>query len=390
VNKSSGTLTLANNVTVNQILTLSSGVLTTGSNSISVTNTAVGAVSIPTTSGSINGTIVRKLANGISGLYQFTNDSTYMYLDGTQTNDMTVTVTSHPNTWPINAGNIAAAIKNYYTITPSTSLTAEKFSLAFANPSENPNSIPYTSQSLFRNSSGTLWTNIGGFPAVISSSNRNVWNTGISQWSNWAIGDGTQALPIQLASFTAVHVQGQGVRLNWRTIGEVNNYGFYVQRKRQSETGWTEIPNSFVAGHGTTNEPQNYSFADNSVAGGSWQYRLRQVDLDGTTHFSEPISIDILTTVEENVPARFALFQNYPNPFNPSTTIKFSVENVGHAQLDVFDITGQKVATLFSDAAEPGRYYTVTFNGSKFSSGVYFYRLQSGRKTGVKKLMLMQ
>jgi hypothetical protein len=92
----------------------------------------------------------------------------------------------------------------------------------------------------------------------------------------------------------------------------------------------------------------------------------------------------------EGRPPTFALEQNYPNPFNPETSIKFSVEKSGRAILEVYDVLGRRVAALFDDVAEAGRYYSVAFDAGAFGSGVYFYRLQSGRKSDLKKLLLLK
>jgi hypothetical protein len=98
------------------------------------------------------------------------------------------------------------------------------------------------------------------------------------------------------------------------------------------------------------------------------------------------------TAVESagEIPNGFALLQNYPNPFNPTTEIQFSVAEKGRATLEVFNILGQKVATLFDDVAEAGQYYNVKFNAVNLASGMYLYKLQSGAKSEVKKLMVLK
>jgi hypothetical protein len=274
-------------------------------------------------------------------------------------------------------------VNRYYSIVPSGSLTA---TLRLAYLDGEINGIPEGNMTLFRYN-GSVWVGEGGAP---SPANNFVELVGVSTFSNWTIGDINNPLPIQLASFTGVEVPGQGVRLNWRTLSEVNNYGFYVQHKRQNETQWAEVPNSFVAGHGTTNEPQNYVFLDRTVSTGAWQYRLRQVDLDGTSHFTEPINVSVLTSVKETAPIEFALRQNYPNPFNPETNIKFSVEQTGRTTLEIYNLLGQKVATLFDDVVEAGYYQTVKFDGANLASGMYLYRLQSGKKSDLKKFILLK
>jgi hypothetical protein len=99
------------------------------------------------------------------------------------------------------------------------------------------------------------------------------------------------------------------------------------------------------------------------------------------------------TSVEEmpggGMPAAFALDQNYPNPFNPSTTIRFSVPEHAFVSVAVFDVLGQKVATLVAEQLSPGR-YAVQWDAAASSSGVYFCRLQSGAFAQVKRLLLLR
>jgi hypothetical protein len=94
---------------------------------------------------------------------------------------------------------------------------------------------------------------------------------------------------------------------------------------------------------------------------------------------------------DNRVPATFKLAQNYPNPFNPTTTIRYEIPGgtYGHTSLRVYDIMGREVATLVNETKEAGS-YQVTFNASKLASGVYFYKLQAGNYTSVKKLLLLK
>lgn len=90
-----------------------------------------------------------------------------------------------------------------------------------------------------------------------------------------------------------------------------------------------------------------------------------------------------------SVPKEFSLAQNYPNPFNPTTRIEYSVPNNSFVTLKVYNILGQRVATLYSGVRTPGN-YSATFNGSSLASGVYIYRLQAGATSITKKLMLLK
>jgi hypothetical protein len=91
-----------------------------------------------------------------------------------------------------------------------------------------------------------------------------------------------------------------------------------------------------------------------------------------------------------SLPAWFVLHQNYPNPFNPTTQIRFSVAGAGPATVEMFDILGQKVKTLFNENAEPGRYYDLRVDGTNLASGVYFYRLKSGTRLDTRKMLLLK
>ncbi|MER3523592.1 MAG: hypothetical protein C4326_05860 [Ignavibacteria bacterium] len=207
-------------------------------------------------------------------------------------------------------------------------------------------------------------------------------------------GTDSNGLPITLAALSARrNPNGAGVLLEWQTISEVNNYGFFVQRRRDDAQQWMELPGSFVPGHGTTTEPQFYSYVDTTLTQtGVHHYRLRQQDLDGTSHFTPSISSEItwLTAVEEGAPRAFQLLQNYPNPLNPTTTIRFSVENTAATTIEVYNLLGEKVATLFDGVAEAGTFYRVSVDASSWASGMYMYRLQSGNHRAVKKLVLMK
>ncbi len=88
-------------------------------------------------------------------------------------------------------------------------------------------------------------------------------------------------------------------------------------------------------------------------------------------------------------PAKTTLKANYPNPFNPTTTIRYRLAKSGHVRLTVYDVLGRRIATLV-DANQQKGAHQVTFKASQLSSGVYFYRLRSGNKVFVKKMLVMK
>ena len=104
-----------------------------------------------------------------------------------------------------------------------------------------------------------------------------------------------------------------------------------------------------------------------------------------------PLS-EMITSVEggpTDLPSHFSLGQNFPNPFNPSTNISFSLPSKSFVSLKVFDALGKEVETPINQE-KPAGTYQVSFDASKLSSGVYFYRLMAGGFTQVKKMLMMK
>ena len=187
------------------------------------------------------------------------------------------------------------------------------------------------------------------------------------------------SIPVELTSFTANVVEGN-VILNWITATELNNSGFDIEKSIDNST-WNKI--GFVDGNGTSTEIHNYSFADQTPFVGTSYYRLKQIDFDGTTEYSNIIEVTFGAISE------FALDQNYPNPFNPSTKINYSIKEKSNVELKIFDLLGGEVATLVNEEKSPGN-YEVIFDASNLSSGVYLYTIKAGSFVQTRKMMLMK
>ena len=100
----------------------------------------------------------------------------------------------------------------------------------------------------------------------------------------------------------------------------------------------------------------------------------------------------LVTSVEHTpnvLPIEFRIDQNYPNPFNPTTTIRFSIPKPSSVTLKLFDMLGREVATLVDEDLQSGE-CKVIFDATGLTSGVYFYRIQAGEFTQLKKLMLLK
>jgi hypothetical protein len=191
-------------------------------------------------------------------------------------------------------------------------------------------------------------------------------------------------IPVELTSFTAISNENS-VTLNWSTATETNNSGFSVERKTALDEDWVAV--GFVPGFGTTTERMSYSYADENLNMGNYSYRLKQIDFDGTIEYSNQVIVEV------SAPEKFVLLQNFPNPFNPSTTIGFSIPQTSNVSVEIYNVVGEKVASLVKNTLEAG-YHQINFDASNLSSGTYIYQLKASGQNGTfvetKKMLLMK
>ncbi len=102
-----------------------------------------------------------------------------------------------------------------------------------------------------------------------------------------------------------------------------------------------------------------------------------------------PYNLTSVGPTNNDVPLTFQLSQNYPNPFNPTTRISYSIPKAARVTLTVYNLLGQVVATLVNTDQQPGKYVAL-FEANRFASGVYFYRLQAGNFSDVRKMLLLK
>jgi hypothetical protein len=115
----------------------------------------------------------------------------------------------------------------------------------------------------------------------------------------------------------------------------------------------------------------------------------RSIQLEHPTFESVTVSLSGVPGSSENLPNEFSLSQNYPNPFNPTTSIQYALPVAQHVNLSVYNVLGQTVVTLVDGQMEAGR-YTVDWEASDNSSGVYFYRLTTDKNTETRKMLLLK
>jgi len=193
------------------------------------------------------------------------------------------------------------------------------------------------------------------------------------------------ALPVELTSFSAL-IKYKSVNLVWKTVTEMNNYGYEIQRSANNGS-FTKV--GFVNGSGTSNSTKEYSFTDKTATSGKYTYRLKQIDNDGNYEYSKEVEVDL------GKPTSFVLNQNYPNPFNPTTVISYQLPVNSYVTLKVYNAIGTEVTTLVNGYKEAGSYnYELgSANGGRnyeMSSGIYFYTLRAGDFVQTKKMILLK
>jgi len=178
-------------------------------------------------------------------------------------------------------------------------------------------------------------------------------------------------VPVELISFYATPKEDI-VELKWQTASEINNEGFEIQR-RDKNGDWFTL--DFVEGNGTTFEPQAYSFTDFAPANGINYYRLKQVDFDG--------NFEITKVVNAEIELRDLQLKIFPNPVKGGElNVIFNSNKDISGNLILFNYLGQPVLT------EAVSEYRTTLSVSDLPSGVYFLKIEQGRKSFTEKVIV--
>lgn len=208
-------------------------------------------------------------------------------------------------------------------------------------------------------------------------------------FSEFILASDSEGLPVELATLDA-QTNGATVELSWQTLSEQNNAGFEVQRKvlpsPGEENSWSAL--GFVeskAAGGTTTEPIRYQFRDASFPFETERvaYRLKQVDTDGASHFSDA------ATVQLDGPDQLALHSPYPNPARQQTSIRYELPRTTEVQLRLYNALGQQVATLV-DGRQPAGRTEIQFEVPELASGTYLVRLSADGQTQAQTLTLLR
>jgi azurin len=226
------------------------------------------------------------------------------------------------------------------------------------------------------------------YPGVDLSNLQNVtylgaFAPGQRLWTgSWtALDTGSYILPVEIARFDVQKNENNFV-LSWATASETDNAGFDVQRS--VDDGPFETV-GFREGAGTTEQGQTYRFKDANVPfdASTIDYRLRQKDLDGSTEMGPT------RTVELGDPNSASLLSPFPNPTTEQATVRYKLPKDGAVTLSVYNVLGQRVATLVDGRQTAGR-KEHTLDASSLSSGVYFLRLDTKNEVVTERLTIVR
>ncbi|MDH7515085.1 MAG: BNR-repeat neuraminidase N-terminal domain-containing protein [Bacteroidota bacterium] len=196
--------------------------------------------------------------------------------------------------------------------------------------------------------------------STVNTSNKTVTMLGLTSFSEFAMTDATNPLPIELTSFTA-SLRGTSVHLAWRTASELNTLRFEVERRTTGE--WETVGS--VPARGSVDTPAEYTFVDEHLPLAEiYIYRLKVVYRDGTYEYSNEVRVSAVTA------DAFRLFANYPNPFGAATTISFTLPSSRYVTVRIVDAAGREVDVVHSGILPEGA-HSMLFSARNLAAGVY-------------------
>jgi hypothetical protein len=200
------------------------------------------------------------------------------------------------------------------------------------------------------------------------------------------------SLSVGLSSFSASQAGG-AIVLRWVTESETDNAGFILERS-EADAAWIEIASfrtdDALMGRGNRSDRTEYACIDENVRPGiEYRYRLSDVNTRGAVTVHAPISIQPSAPPENTV-----MDKAFPNPFNPRTYIAYRLAENTAVSVDVFDLLGRRVRTLFDGRQAAGSYHVywngATETGAQTPGGVYFVCMRAGMTTQVQKVVYVK
>lgn len=227
-------------------------------------------------------------------------------------------------------------------------------------------------------------------PAGFATFQRGSWVPMIRPYFGYKGSAACEVLPVELSDFKATALTS-AIRLDWQTATELNNHGFNVERRVAGDESWNDL--TFVEGAGTSNQARDYNYVDGNVSDNvTYQYRLRQVDLDGSINYSGVREARINAGVTGG--AITELMQNTPNPAATHTNIPFVVAQNEMVSIEISDVYGNVVRTMQVDA-KGGVTSSVDWDltdseGNRVANGTYIYKLIGANVSQSRKLTVIR
>ena len=206
-----------------------------------------------------------------------------------------------------------------------------------------------------------------------------------NSFSEFVLASDSEPLPVELASFDASQSGESDVELRWTTASETNNAGFRVQHRASGKESWTKL--GYVASKasgGTTTEAKTYRFDAEDLAVGTHEFRLKQMDLDGTAHLHDPVDVEL------QMQQALRLKAPAPNPVQGQAQLSFAVRDQTETTITMYNPLGQKVAVVYRGTPPAGEQQTAQVTTDDLASGVYFLRLQAGGTTKTQKMTVVR
>ncbi len=173
-------------------------------------------------------------------------------------------------------------------------------------------------------------------------------------------------LPVELTQFSAQPSEN-AVALSWETASEADNAGFEVQMQGADTPDWQMV--QFIPGAGTTSEPQNYRHTVADLAPGTYRFRLKQIDFDGTFEYSEVVEARL------ELVGQYQLSQAYPNPFTNQADFTLTLAEAQPVRIDLYDATGRRIWVVHDGWLRGQVTHRFSVNADGLPSGIYMYRV---------------
>lgn len=391
IQNTNGGVTLQNHVTVTGTLTMTTGIVTTGAYRLHISNTAAGAC----VAGPGNTNYLNSYINGNCRRSIVPNTGVYDFPVGSATRSNLFRCANHNISGPtyfdyridpkagtdaglnvIDGGSVCSSMSSEgeWTFNPDVAIASGSFdvSLFFSGFAGMVDDQQTVCRRNIGNTSGSGWScpsgttrPTNGTPGMIVSAGF-IQRFGFTIHGMFDIGHFNTALPVQLLSFDAAVIDNSSVLLKWATASELNSDIFDIERSDDGEK-FEKIGTINAAGF--SQSYLDYKFTDENPLTGVSYYRLKEVDIDGTTEYSDIRSVNIEDNMAVNV---------FPNPATDHLNIEITnTEDDGPVTVSIIDMTGRVIAEQTSSGSFSE---SMQFNLMDLAIGTYVVRVNSKKK----------